>query len=108
PEDLAIPVVVVQHLPRTYTGYLAACLDSYCDIAVREVQNGDKLEAGAVYIAPGGYQCEVSQSATGIVACVHRGPRENDMRPSIDVLFRSAANIYGSKALGILLSGCGI
>jgi two-component system chemotaxis response regulator CheB len=108
PEDLAMPVVVVQHLPRTYTGYLATCLDSYCNIAVREAQNGDKLEAGAVYIVPGGYQCEVKQSTEGIVALVHRGPRENNMRPSIDVLFRSAAKIYGSKALGILLSGCGI
>lgn len=107
PRDLAIPVVIVQHLPRTYTEYLATSLDAFCKISVREVQNGDKLEAGSVYIAPGGYQCEISQSASDIVASVHRGPRENNMRPSIDVLFRSAAKIYGSKTLGVLLSGCG-
>ena len=107
PKDLAIPLVVVQHLPRTYTEYLATCLDAFCKIPVREVKNGEKLKAGTVYIAPGGYQCEISQSFSDIVASVHRGPRENNMRPSIDVLFRSAAKIYGNKTLGVLLSGCG-
>jgi two-component system chemotaxis response regulator CheB len=107
PKDLAMPVVVVQHLPRTYTEYLATCLDAFCQIPVREVQDGDKLTAGTVYIAPGGYQCEITQSVSDVVASVYRGPRENDMRPSIDVLFRSVAKIYGTKTLGILLSGCG-
>lgn len=107
PKDLAMPVVVVQHLPRTYTEYLATCLDAFCQIPVREVQNGEKLRPGTVYIAPGGYQCEITQSVSDVVASVYRGPRENDMRPSIDVLFRSVAKIYGTKTLGILLSGCG-
>lgn len=107
PKDLAIPVVVVQHLPRIYTEYLATCLDAFCQIPVREVQNDEKLEAGTVYIAPGGYQCEITQTTSGVVASVHRGPRENNMRPSIDVLFRSAAKIFGNKTLGVLLSGCG-
>lgn len=107
PEDLTVPVVIVQHLPRIYTEYLAHSLDSFCKIPVREVQNGESLEAGTVYVAPGGYQCEISHSASKIVASVHRGPRENNMRPSIDVLFRSAANIFGNKTLGVLLSGCG-
>ncbi len=107
PKDLAVPVVVVQHLPRTYTEYLATCLDAFCSIPVREVQDGDTLESGTVYIAPGGYQCEIVKSVSDITASVYRGPRENNMRPSIDVLFRSAAKIYGNKTLGVLLSGCG-
>lgn len=108
PSNFAIPVVVVQHLPRTFTKYLASCLDAYCNVPVREVQNGESLEDGTVYIAPGGYQCEISQSVpNNIEASVYRGPRENNMRPSIDVLFRSAAKLNGNKILGVLLSGCG-
>ncbi|PAU95564.1 hypothetical protein CK503_00415 [Aliifodinibius salipaludis] len=107
PKDLAIPLVIVQHLPRTYTEYLATSLDSVCKISVKEVENGEPLEAGTAYIATGGYQCEISKSASTIEASICRGPRENNMRPSIDVLFRSAAKVSGNKVLGVLLSGCG-
>lgn len=107
PADLDVPIIVVQHLPRTYTECLAENLDSFCDITVREATNSEKLSGGNVYIAPGGYQCEVSQTGYDVRMMVHRGLRENNMRPSIDVLFRSAAKVYQQKTLGILLSGCG-
>lgn len=107
PADLQVPVVIVQHLPRTYTKYLASKLDSVSDITVREVQGDEKLESGDVWIARGGYQCEISQSGYRYVLNTHRGLRENNMRPSIDVLFRSAAHTFGNRTLGILLSGCG-
>lgn len=107
PADLNIPIVAVQHLPKKFTGYLAEHLDAFCDITVREVQNREQLLPGNVYIAPGGYQCEVCQDGSAFFATIHRGPRENNMRPSIDVLFRSVAKTYGSKALAVLLSGCG-
>jgi len=107
PDNLEVPVVVVQHLPRIYTAYLAQKLDSVAHVNVREVQDGDSLEGGNVWIAPGGYQCEVGLSGYQKVLKTHRGMRENNMRPSIDILFRSAAKVYGKKTLGILLSGCG-
>lgn len=107
PKDLPVPVVVVQHLPRIYTKYLAAKLDSISDIRVREVEDRVLLDGGDVWIAPGGFQCEVTQSGYQTSLNTHRGLRENNMRPSIDILFRSAAQTYGSQTLGILLSGCG-
>lgn len=107
PDSLDVPVVIVQHLPRIYTRYLALKLDSVSDVSVREVQDGVTLEDGDVWIAPGGYQCEVDLSGYEKVLKTHRGMRENNMRPSIDILFRSAAKVYGKKTLGILLSGCG-
>lgn len=107
PGNLEVPVVIVQHLPRIYTRYLAQKLDSLCDVNVREVQDGVVLEDGSVWIAPGGYQCEVGLTGYQKVLKIHRGMRENNMRPSIDILFRSAAKVYGKKTLGILLSGCG-
>ena len=107
PANLDVPVVIVQHLPRIYTRYLALKLDSVSDVSVREVQDGVLLEDGDVWLAPGGYQCEVSLSGYQKVLKTHRGMRENNMRPSIDILFRSAAKVYGKKTLGVLLSGCG-
>ncbi|HKK45208.1 MAG TPA: CheB methylesterase domain-containing protein, partial [Balneolaceae bacterium] len=107
PEDLNIPVVIVQHLPRTYTKILAEKLNTVSHLMIREATNGVVLQDGDVWIAPGGYHCEIGQNGYQQVINVHRGVRENDMRPSIDILFRSAAKIYGEKTLGIILSGCG-
>lgn len=107
PATLKVPVVVVQHLPRIYTQYLAQKMDTMADVSVHEAKDGVALEGGEVWIAPGGYQCEVGLSGYQKVLKTHRGMRENNMRPSIDMLFRSAAKVYGKKTLGILLSGCG-
>lgn len=107
PTDFSVPILVVQHLPRTYTACLAETLDAFCDVNVKETENEEKLSGGTVYIAPGGYQCEVTFSGQYPMASIYRGLRENNMRPSIDVLFRSASKFFGEKALGILLSGCG-
>lgn len=107
PADISVPLVIVQHLPRTYTSCLAKMLDAFCDLNVKEVQNGEKLMGGKAYIAPGGFQCEISHSGQYPLASIYRGLRENNMRPSIDVLFRSASKYFGEKTLGILLSGCG-
>ncbi|MEL7834746.1 chemotaxis protein CheB [Fodinibius sp. Rm-B-1B1-1] len=108
PVDLDFPIVIVQHLPRVFTKYLTTNLDRACAISVQEMEDGAQLLPGSVYIAPGGYQCEVSKSGLNkYVATVYRGAREHSMRPSIDVLFRSAARAGGSKVMGVLLSGCG-
>lgn len=107
PSNLQVPIVIVQHLPRMYTKYLASKLDTVSNVNVREVQDGVELDGGQVWVAPGGYQCEVGLSGYTVVLNTHRGLRENNMRPSIDTLFRSAAQVFGKRVLGILLSGCG-
>lgn len=107
PSDLRVPIVIVQHFPRIYTKILAEKLNGFSNLNVREAQNGVSLKGGDVWLAPGGYHCETTLSGCSPVLTTHRGLRENNTRPSIDVLFRSASKVYGEKTLGILLSGCG-
>lgn len=107
PSDFNVPVLVVQHLPRIYTEYLVEILDSFCDITVKKAEDGEPLSGGTVYIAPGGYQSEIIYSEHTPVISIYRGLRENNMRPSIDVLFRSASRVFGDRTLAVLLSGCG-
>lgn len=107
PGDLRVPIVIVQHFPRIYTKILAEKLNAFSNLNVRETQNGVNLREGDVWLASGGYHSEISLSGYSPIITTHRGLRENNNRPSIDVLFRSASKVYGDKTLGILLSGSG-
>lgn len=107
PASLNIPFVVVQHFPQYYTKALAERLNEMSRVEVREAYDGAALTQGIVWIAPGGYHTEVAQDGTKNVLKVHRGPQVNNVRPSIDVLFNSAANIYSRNVLGVILSGYG-
>lgn len=107
PADFPVPIVVVQHFPKFYTHALAHRLRANSKLSIREAADGAELMPGTVWLAPGGYHCEVQQNGNRSFLKVHRGPRENEVRPSIDVLFRSAARIHGSRVLGVILSGNG-
>lgn len=107
PKNLSAPVVIVQHLPRYFTSILAARLNSVSELKVREASHGIILKAGEVWIVPGGLHGEVYRNGSRTELKLHKGPRENKARPSIDLLFRSAAKLHGSGVLGIILSGCG-
>lgn len=107
PADLPVPIVVVQRLPRLFTQQLAQSLDRISDIQVQEAYDGAELLPGTAWIAKGGFQCEVQQTGVKQVLNLHRGPRVNGVRPSVDLLFRSAARLYGDEVLGIVLSGSG-
>lgn len=107
PANLGVPVVIVQHMPPVFTAMLAQRLDSCSALRVHEVVEGQKIEAGHVYIAPGGKHFEVAPGKKEVVAHLHEGPPENSCRPAVDVLFRSVAAVYGSSALGIVLTGMG-
>lgn len=107
PADFPDPIVAVQHFPKYYTDALAEKLRANSQLSVREAVDGVELMPGTVWLAPGGYHCEIQQNGNSSFLRVHRGPRENEVRPSIDVLFRSAARIHGSRVWGIILSGNG-
>lgn len=107
PDNLSIPVVIVQHFPKYFTAELAEILDKRSKLKVKEAYEGAPLKAGTVYIAPGGYHCEISGWSCKPVLKIHRGPRELNDRPSINNLFRSAANIFGHSVLAVILSGHG-
>jgi two-component system chemotaxis response regulator CheB len=110
PEHYPLPVLIVQHMPELFTRLLAQRLNGHCRLRVREASEGDPLRAGCVYIARGNWHMEmVAPSLPEGPATVHlsQGPYENHCRPSVDVLFRSAAKVYGSGVLAVVLTGMG-
>ncbi len=104
PSDFRCPVVVIQHMPQNFTKALADRLNKQCHVMVSEAQHEDPLKAGHVYIAPGGHQCIFDRSKT--IKIMDADERVN-YKPSVDVTFASAANIFGAKVLGIVLTGMG-
>ena len=107
PKSLGVPIVIAQHMPPVFTALLASRLATKCAVQVRECSSGEPLVPGAVWIAPGDFHMTVSREEGILRLRTNQGPRENYCRPSVDVLFRSVANIYGSKALGVILTGMG-
>jgi two-component system chemotaxis response regulator CheB len=107
PADLPVPVVVVQHMPPVFTRQFAGRLDRQHKVRVLEAAGGEVLEAGTVYIAPGDFHLELQARGAGVVTRLQQGPPENFCRPAVDVLFRSAAAVFGADVLGVVLTGMG-
>lgn len=108
PKNIAAPIVIVQHMPVGFTKSLANRLNDLCAIAVKEVENGDLLEDGVAYIAPGGEHFTIRKIGTALVAEVNATePPRCGHRPSVDVLFASIAKIPGLKCLAIVMTGMG-
>lgn len=104
------PVLIVQHMPRLFTKQLADSLNTIAALRVVEGEDGMLVERGSVYIAPGGLQMEVYESALrdGTVRLrVFDGPAESNCKPSVNVLLRSVSRVYGAKALGVIMTGMG-
>ncbi len=100
-------IVVAQHMPKAFTRSFAQRLDALCKIAVKEAENGDRILPGHAYIAPGHSHLLVKRSGTNYVCELSGGPPVNLHRPSVDVLFRSAALQVGKSAIGVILTGMG-
>jgi len=106
PED-APPTVIVQHMPPVFTKSFAERMNTLSAMHVVEASNGERLRRGMALIAPGGKHMLVGQDASGYYVTVKEGPPVNRHIPSVDVLFRSAANTLGSNAIGVILTGMG-
>ncbi len=107
PADLGVPVLVVQHMPPVFTAMLAQRLDKSSALQVREAADRDVVRPGEVLIAPGDHHMRIQRSAGAVRVVLDQGPQENFCRPAVDVLFRSALDIYGSGALVTVLTGMG-
>ena len=107
PANFEQPVLVVQHMPAIFTKLLAERLDNLSPLNVREASNGDRVEAGSVYVAPGDFHLEVTREAETVALRLHQGPPENSCRPAVDVLFRSAAEAFRGRTLAVMLTGMG-
>ena len=100
-------IVITQHMPPGFTTSFAARLNGLCQITVKEAVNGERILPGHAYIAPGGKQFHVARSGANYVAVVDDGPAVNRHKPSVEVLFKSAAAVVGRNAFGIMLTGMG-
>jgi two-component system chemotaxis response regulator CheB len=100
-------IAITQHMPPGFTTSFAARLNGLCRISVQEAVNGERILPGHGYIAPGGKQFRIGRSGANYVAVVEDGELVNRHKPSVEVLFRSAANVVGRNAFGIMLTGMG-
>lgn len=107
PGDLGIPVLVVQHMPPVFTAMLAQRLDKVSQLSVREATEGDEVRPGEVLIAPGDFHLRVRRGAGAVRVTLDQGPQENFCRPAVDVMFRSALEVWGGSALATVLTGMG-
>jgi two-component system chemotaxis response regulator CheB len=127
PGDFPLPILIVQHMPELFTSLLADRLNDRCALRVREATSGEPVCRGSVYIARGDWHMEVvagglihtancerqrtqpfaAGTDPAAVLRLNQLPRENHCRPAVDVLFRSAANVFGGRVLGVVLTGMG-
>lgn len=107
PSNLPVPIVIVQHMPPLFTKMLSERLDGKSSIKVQEAQAGMTLQAGHAYIAPGDYHMLLDDSGPGVRIVLNQAAPENSCRPAADVLFRSVAQVFRDRALGVVLTGMG-
>ena len=107
-KPLTVPVFIVQHMPPKFTEFLAKRLTEIGRMLVEEPYDGQLAKPGMVYLAPGGMHMTLSRESAGVVIHLNDGPHENSCKPSVDPLFRSAAQVYGSGLLAVILTGMGI
>ena len=100
-------ILITQHMPHTFTHSFASRLNDVCQITVVEACAGMRVSPGHAYISPGHAHLLLAHAHHGYVCALNDGPPVNRHRPSVDVLFRSAANCAGQNAIGIILTGMG-
>lgn len=108
PANFPVPVLIVQHMPPLFTRHLADSLDRLSALTVREASQNDPALPGHVYIAPGGHHLKLARNSSGdAVLRISDEPPEQNCRPSVDVLFRSASLQFPGRCLAVILTGMG-
>ncbi|MGM9924113.1 MAG: chemotaxis response regulator protein-glutamate methylesterase [Bacillus sp. (in: firmicutes)] len=107
PRDLDAPIVIVQHMPAGFTKSLADRLNNLSEISVKEAEDGDILQKGTAYIAPGGYHLKVNKRGDELVASLDQTPTRNGHRPSVDVLFESLSEVNEYSTIAVVMTGMG-
>ena len=107
PHPLGMPALIVQHMPPTFTPMLAEHINSATSWPCREAQDNEPITTNEARVAPGGYHLELADTPNGTRLKLHQGPPVNFCRPAVDVLFHSAARLYGRQTLAVILTGMG-
>ena len=105
--NIAVPIVITQHMPKTFTELLAKHIEQDCNISCKEGADGDILEPGHAYVAPGGYHMKFQKEGEKVLIRIVEEPPENFCRPSVDPMIRSLMDIYDDRILGVILTGMG-
>lgn len=106
-KNFPLPIVITQHMPKTFTAILAEHIQQSGNRPAAEGQDGERLNGGQVYVAPGGIHMLVEGSAREPVIRLDDGPAENYCKPSVDPMLRSVVKLYGAKVLTVILTGMG-
>jgi two-component system, chemotaxis family, protein-glutamate methylesterase/glutaminase len=104
---LSVPIFIVQHMPPKFTTLLAARLTDVGVMPVQEPYDGQEALPGQAYLAPGGFHLVLKRKGVKVFMYLNEDPPENSCRPAVDVLFRSAAQVYGQSLLAVVLTGMG-
>ncbi len=107
PLELPVPILITQHMPPTFTRLLAEGLATKSGFPVVEAADGDLLEPGVVFVAPGDHHLTVARTPEGMAVRLNQQPAENGCRPAVDAMFRSLAQTFGEGTLGVVLTGMG-
>ncbi len=103
----SVPILIVQHMPPGFTESLAARIQMVSGLKAAEGRPGESIRPGHVYVAPGDQHMRLVQDSGEVVIHLDRGPKRNSVRPSVDIIFETAAHIYGRNTLGFVLTGMG-
>jgi two-component system, chemotaxis family, protein-glutamate methylesterase/glutaminase len=107
PKDFPAPVLIVQHMPPGFTRSLALRLDSLCQIHVKEAEDGEIIQNGTAYIAPGGYHMTVKKVGSATAIQLLQTPPKNGHRPSVDVMFESVSHLDQFDKIAVIMTGMG-
>ncbi len=107
PADFPLPIIMVQHMPGTFTPAFAERLNQVCAISVKEAQSGDVLKPGVALLAPGGMQMTIARRGSQYIVKVDPGDPKLNYKPSVDITFSSIADNFKGRTLGVILTGMG-
>lgn len=107
PRDFPVPILLVQHMPGSFTPAFAQRLNSICAITIKEAADGDVLQAATAYLAPGGKQMTLEKNGRQVVIRISEALPNQTYKPSVDVTFRSVAKLYPGNTLAVILTGMG-
>lgn len=107
PANLDAGLLIVQHMPAGFTKSLASRLDSLCKISVKEAEDGDVVQKGTAYIAPGGFHLKIKQTGGNLIISLDKTEARNGHRPSVDVMFESVSEIKDYMKVAVIMTGMG-
>ncbi|MFO1445927.1 chemotaxis response regulator protein-glutamate methylesterase [Bacillus sp. Bva_UNVM-123] len=107
PANIDAGILVVQHMPAGFTKSLAVRLNSLCEIRVKEAEDGEVVQKGTAYIAPGGYHLKIQQKGNNLAIHLDQSEARNGHRPAVDVMFESISEVNGYEKVAVIMTGMG-